>query len=184
MTSVKLHTVNSNETSLRKYQLEQKVTAKGYEHTTMTTASLNNISMKRIEHGSKDLSLRAIARLQRNLPSRSQEPRTTSVLMDPGADINLIRGELLNSTKKNSALKVHATAEQNIELTNNGKVIGHIHKAVYLSSVMDTVPGVATQTYTTNGSTYSTTSTKSYCWVQNFAKRRCSLLCGGLCKEQ
>jgi hypothetical protein len=144
VSSVKLHTVNSNETSLRKYQFEQNITAKSYNHTQTTTASFHNITIKKIEENSKDMSFRAIARLQRNLPSRSQEPKTTSVLMDPGADINLIRGELLNSTKKNSALKVHATAEQHIELTNNGKVIGHINKAVYLSFIIDTVPGVAT----------------------------------------
>ena len=50
--------------------------------------------------------------------------------MDPGAEINLIRGDLLNATKKYSALKIHATASQNIELTNNGKVIGHVREAV------------------------------------------------------
>lgn len=67
--------------------------------------------------------------------------------MDPGAEINLIRGDFVNSTKKYSAIKIHATMPQNIELTNNGVVIGHVHEAVYLSFVLDTLPGVAQQTY-------------------------------------
>ena len=70
-----------------------------------------------------------------------------SVLMDPGAEINLIRGDFVNTTKKYSAIKIHATMPQNIELTNNGVVIGHVREAVYLSFVLDTLPGVAQQTY-------------------------------------
>ena len=161
---------NSSPASLRKFQFEQTVQHKHYTHEHVQTCSINSIAYKQTVRHNHNTTERAqscsvntiiiqpltaeghkafhgIARMQRDLPKRSQEPKTLSVLMDPGAEINLIRGDLLNATKKYSALKIHATASQNIELTNNGKVIGHVREAVYLSFVLDTVPGVATQLY-------------------------------------
>ena len=113
---------------------------------TLQTCEFNNFNVKPVDENGHD-AFRATARVQRDVRKRSQDPRTLNTLMDPGAEINLIRGEFLKGKGKNSALKQHATIKQNIELTNNGKVIGHIHEAVYLSFVLDTVAGVATQTY-------------------------------------
>ena len=141
---------NSNQghftASLRKYNFEQTVQPKQNTLEHVTTCEVNTLTVKPLETTGHE-SFHGIARVQRNLYKRSQEPKTMSVLMDPGAEINLIRGDFVNTTKKYSAIKIHATMPQNIELTNNGKIIGHVREAVYLSFVLDTLPGVAQQTY-------------------------------------
>ena len=67
--------------------------------------------------------------------------------MDPGAELNLIRDGFIKGKGKLSALKVHATVKHNIAITNNGKVIGQVREAAYLSFTLDTVEGVAPLVY-------------------------------------
>jgi hypothetical protein len=94
-------------------------------------------------------SFRAIARVQRNAPKakRQQAPRTLRVLMDPGAELNLIRKSLLKGEGKNSELRIHATQPDNLVLMNNGKEVARVSEAVFLSFVLDTQHNVALQTY-------------------------------------
>ena len=113
------------------------------EHVKQLKREFNSINIKPVAETGHD-AFRAIARMQRAVSGR---PSTLKVLMDPGAEINLVKGEFLKGKGKHSSLKQHATLKQNIELTNNGIVIGHIYEAVYLSFVLDTVAGVAPQTY-------------------------------------
>lgn len=69
-------------------------------------------------------------------------PRIVEVLMDPGAELNLIREELLNAASCDTRrLQVHAREPAEIVLTNNGKEIGRVTEAVYLTFSLDNVDG-------------------------------------------
>jgi hypothetical protein len=87
----------------------------------------------------------AIGRFPRARHKRSD--RTMSVLMDPGAEINLIRTELISGVTPASAIKVLDEKADPIDLFNNGKHIGSVNNAYLLQFTLDTVEGVATQTY-------------------------------------
>ena len=88
----------------------------------------------------------AIGRFKRDASGRA--PRAASVLMDPGAEINLLRLDILAGASKASKLKILDTAERPIDLFNNGVKIGHVSNEYLLQFTLDTVDGVATQTYT------------------------------------
>jgi hypothetical protein len=81
---------------------------------------------------------KAIARIKREKEIAKYAPRIVKVLMDPGAELNLIRAEILNAdscaTRK---LKVHAREATNITLMNNGVEIGRVKEAVYLTFALD-----------------------------------------------
>ena len=111
------------------------------------TCEFNSLVVKPLQTAESAESFRAVARLQRDKQSRSQEPRVASTLMDPGCELNLISSKIVLGGGKNSTLKVHARCVQNIILMNNGKEVGKVREAVYLSFVLDTCDGVATQQY-------------------------------------
>ena len=81
---------------------------------------------------------KAIARIKREKEIAKYAPRIVKVLMDPGAELNLIRAEILNAdscaTRK---LKIHAREKTNITLMNNGVEIGRVKEAVYLTFALD-----------------------------------------------
>ncbi len=81
---------------------------------------------------------KAIARIKREKEKEKYAPRIVKVLMDPGAELNLIRSEILNTdscaTRK---LKIHAREATNLTLLNNGVVIGRVKEAVYLTFALD-----------------------------------------------
>jgi hypothetical protein len=83
-------------------------------------------------------SFRAIARIVRERESNKTSSRVTRVLMDPGAEINLLRKELLdNILGRDSKLKVHAREQCDVVLMNNGKEIANVKEAAYLSFALD-----------------------------------------------
>ena len=86
-------------------------------------------------------SFRAVARVRRDADNAKFEPRVTRALMDPGAELNLVRKSLMNALGKGGKLKVHAREPANITLLNNGKAIGNVKEAVYLSFCLDTPEG-------------------------------------------
>lgn len=104
----------------------------------------NAVQLKPAE-ATANLAFRAVARMQRAKAKYS--PLSFAVLMDPGAELNLIKGSLIKGKGKFSALNLHSTVETNIDITNNGKIIGHVSEAAYLSFTLDTVEGVAPITY-------------------------------------
>ena len=130
-----------------------------YEFTLSAPIKLLQTSEQRERHVSsfiKDLqtqtthqSFRSIARMQRNIPGNrhQQAPRVFATLMDPGAELNLIRADLIEGGGKNSELRVHARQPDVLILMNNGKEVARVEEAVYLSFVLDSVDGVARQTY-------------------------------------
>ena len=100
------------------YSFEQIVHINSYNQQHLTSCEFNNLSVGKFKippiGASECTAFRAIARMQRDLPQRSNEPRTLQVLMDPGAEINLIRDGFIKGKGKASALKVHAIVDQNI----------------------------------------------------------------------
>jgi hypothetical protein len=66
----------------------------------------------------------ATGRFARNIASRA--PRSAKVLMDPGADVNLIRTSIVTGVTKSSTLKVLSTRHSPTDLFNNGVKIGHV----------------------------------------------------------
>ncbi len=88
----------------------------------------------------------AIGRFKRNVTKRA--PRTARVLMDPGADVNLIRTSVVMGASKASILKVLNTRHTPTDLFNNGVKIGHVDTEYELEFTLDSPSGVATQRYT------------------------------------
>ena len=87
-------------------------------------------------------SFRATARLKRDRVTTNIAPKIVSVLMDPGAELNLIRTEALNAkSTTNRKIKVHAREPTDVVLMNNGVEIGRVTEAVYLSFTLDNVDG-------------------------------------------
>ena len=70
--------------------------------------------------------------MQRASQRAKLHPRVTSALMDPGAELNLVRAELLESLG-DGKLRIHARENVDVALLNNGKHIGSVTQAVYLS---------------------------------------------------
>ena len=139
----------------RVYNFEQQITTiKQYMHLHVTSCAFdaiqyfdeacNAVPLQPAE-ATANLAFRAVARMQRAKAKYS--PLSFAVLMDPGAELNLIKGSLIKGKGKFSALKLHSTVEANIDITNNGKTIGHVSEAAYLSFTLDTVEGVAPITY-------------------------------------
>jgi hypothetical protein len=83
-------------------------------------------------------SFRAIARICRD--KSKVLPRVTKSLMDPGAELNLIRKSLID-TSGFGKFKIHARKQVEVSLLNNGKHIGTVYEAVYLSFCLDTADG-------------------------------------------
>jgi hypothetical protein len=88
----------------------------------------------------------AVGRFERLQPGRVA--RTANVLMDPGAELNLIRADVLKGASKKSSLKVLDTRHNPTDLFNNGVKIGHVKTEHLLTFALDTLDGVATVTYT------------------------------------
>ena len=86
-------------------------------------------------------SFKAIARIFRERESNKAPARTAKTLMDPGAELNLIQASLVNTLGRDTRLKIHAREACNIELLNNGKLIGIVQEAVYLSFALEGVDG-------------------------------------------
>ncbi len=90
---------------------------------------------------------KAIARIKREKEKAKYAPRIVRVLMDPGAELNLIRADTLNAKScATRRLKVHARETTNITLYNNGVVIGRVKEAVYLTFALDNADNTQ-QTY-------------------------------------
>ena len=76
--------------------------------------------------------------IQREKEQQKYAPRIVRVLMDPGAELNLIRAEILNAdSSETRKLKVHAREQTSITLLNNGVEIGRVKEAVYLTFALD-----------------------------------------------
>ena len=58
--------------------------------------------------------------------------------MDPGAELNLIRKSFVDEVGERLHVRIHARERDELILMNNGKVVAHVHEAVYLSFVLDT----------------------------------------------
>ena len=101
------------------------------------TREVNSVQIKkRLEEGHE--SFRAVARVLREKVSMKIAPRIIRALMDPGAELNLIRQELLNiNSCEERRLKVHAREQVQIILMNNAVEIGRVKEAVYLSFSLD-----------------------------------------------
>jgi hypothetical protein len=85
---------------------------------------------------------KAIARIRRAKVTARTAPRIVEVLMDPGAELNLIRAELLNAASCDTRkLQVHAREPADIILLNNGKEIGRVSEVVYLTFSLDNANG-------------------------------------------
>ena len=82
-------------------------------------------------------SFRAVARVKRECERSRVTPRVMRTLMDPGAELNLIRQSLLDVRSRDTKLHVHAREACDITLVNNGKEIGRVTEAVYLSFELD-----------------------------------------------
>jgi hypothetical protein len=82
------------------------------------SAGVNTINIKqRAAEGHE--SFRAIARMKREKETTKIAPRIIRALMDPGAELNLIREELLNSKScSERKLKVHAREQVQVTLCN------------------------------------------------------------------
>ena len=102
---------------------------------------VETVFIKKREHESFK-AFKAIARIRRVKTVARNAPRIVEVLMDPGAELNLIREELLNAASCDTRrLQVHAREPAEIVLTNNGKEIGRVTEAVYLTFSLDNVDG-------------------------------------------
>jgi hypothetical protein len=88
----------------------------------------------------------AIGRFTRDATKRA--PRTARVLMDPGADVNLIRTSIVTGASKSSTLKVLNTRKSPTDLFNNGVKIGHVDNEYELEFTLDSPSSVSTQRYT------------------------------------
>ncbi len=86
----------------------------------------------------------ATGRFARNIASRA--PRSAKVLMDPGADVNLIRTSVVTGVTKSSTLKVLSTRHSPTDLFNNGIKIGHVKNEHELEFKLDTPTGIASLT--------------------------------------
>ncbi len=82
-------------------------------------------------------SFHAVARVLREATRSRATPKVFNVLMDPGAELNLVRRSLIASNTKDTKLKIHARQETEVILMNNGKEIGTVTEAVYLSFRLD-----------------------------------------------
>ncbi len=100
-------------------------------------ADVNTINIKPLTNEGH-LSFRAVARVQRDKQTSHISPLMLKVLMDPGAELNLIRNEyLLHASRSERKLKVHAREQVNIILCNNGVEIGRVREAVFLTFCLD-----------------------------------------------
>lgn len=61
--------------------------------------------------------------------------------MDPGAELNLVSSSMLSAQSQEKKILIHAREACEIILTNNGKEIGRVKEAVYLSFVLDNMNG-------------------------------------------
>jgi hypothetical protein len=92
-------------------------------------------------------SFKAIARIKRERDKAKYAPRIVRALMDPGAELNLIRAEVLNAEScATRRLKIHAREATNVTLLNNGVEIGRVQEAVYLTFALDNADNTQ-QTY-------------------------------------
>jgi hypothetical protein len=106
-----------------------------------STVAVNHLLLKERKTEVHE-AFRAIARVQRHKVTSKIAPRIIRALVDPGAELNLIRKELLNvNSCDERKLKVHAHEEVEVTLCNNGKVIGHVQEAVYLTFCLDNIDG-------------------------------------------
>jgi hypothetical protein len=100
---------------------------------------VNTIEIKHLYYEDQQ-SFRAIARVQRDKETARIAPMIARTLMDPGAELNLISAELLKHTASSERkLKIHAREATNVVLCNNGKEIGTIREAVFLTFCLDGV---------------------------------------------
>jgi hypothetical protein len=60
-----------------------------------------------------------------------------NALMDPGAELNLVRRSLISSQSRELKLNIHAQQPTEAVLFNNGVEIGRVTEAVYLSFQLD-----------------------------------------------
>jgi hypothetical protein len=88
-------------------------------------------------HKQEHESFRAIARVQRESSKARVAPRVLRTLMDPGAELNLVRSSLLNAKGSEQKIKIHARQQDELILTNNGKEIGRVREAVFLTFALD-----------------------------------------------
>jgi hypothetical protein len=103
-------------------------------------------NVENVDAQSAAQSFHAVGRFERSLKGRAA--RTANVLMDPGAELNLIRTDVLKGASTRSSLKVLNTRDNPIDLFNNGVKIGHVKTEHLLTFTLDTLDGVATVTYT------------------------------------
>jgi hypothetical protein len=104
-------------------------------------ADVNNINIKPLPNEGQ-LSFRAIARVQRDKQTARVAPLMLKVLMDPGAELNLVRNEyLVHAARSERKIKVHAREQVNIILSNNGVEIGRVREAVFLTFCLDGIDG-------------------------------------------
>jgi hypothetical protein len=98
-------------------------------------------------HRAEHLSFRAVARVQRECEKRRVTPRVLRTLLDPGAELNLIRTTLLNAKGIEQKIKIHERQNDELILTNNGKEIGRVREAVFLSFTLDECVNSEKQTH-------------------------------------
>jgi hypothetical protein len=129
----------------------------GVQRKTSTCPSLNRVEIKPRELGASVRSVeaftvkkrenigfesfKAIAHIFRDRESNKAPARIAKTLMDPGAEINLIQASLINTSGRDTRLKIHAREACSVELFNNGKTIGSCNEAVYLSFALERPDG-------------------------------------------
>ena len=79
----------------------------------------------------------AIARVARESARKRVLPKVFNVLMDPGAELNLVRQSLVTCGSSEKKLRIHARQSTDVVLQNNGVEIGRVTEAVYLSFRLD-----------------------------------------------
>jgi hypothetical protein len=82
-------------------------------------------------------SFHAIARVARETTKSRARPKIFNVLMDPGAECNLVRRSLVAAKGKEAKLRIHERQQTDIVLLNNGVEIGRVTEAIYLSFRLD-----------------------------------------------
>jgi hypothetical protein len=79
----------------------------------------------------------AIARVSRESARKRALPKVFNVLMDPGAELNLVRRSLITCGSSEKRLRIHARQPTDVVLLNNGVEIGRVTEAIYLSFRLD-----------------------------------------------
>ena len=131
--------------------------------------SVNAITNKPLAETGHE-SFHAIARVPRQSMSDRTKAKAFNALMDPGAELNLIRKSLLASHSVKLKLNIHARQPVDVILMNNGVEIGRVTEAVYLSFRLDEL-----------GSTKHEYDEWFYVW-ENMSEQM--ILGSAFCKEQ